>query len=141
MPRFYWNVPDAVMHIDKTLSEKAHMNNNNIDGNSNINDNLYLFMEEPIWDVISRLEERCCDHRYIGYLELMAIVTTKDAEALDKAAGTGYALYLAEQLVGPEIFWTTMAARIRHSIELDTQEGDLETVEEKKLLGLLQAAL
>jgi hypothetical protein len=132
------------MHIDKTLSEKAHMNNNNIDGNnsnSNINDSLFQFMEEFIWDIISRLEERCCDHRYVGYLELMAIVTTKDAEALDKAASTGYALSLAEQLVGARCFWETMAARIRHSIELDAQEGDLEKAEAKKLLGLLQAAL
>lgn len=123
----------------------SNINDNNINGNnsnSNVNNILYEFMvEESIWEIIGHLEEKCCNHRYIGYLELMGLMTMKDVESLDKIARTGYALYLAEQLVGSKCFWATIAESIRHAIKLDTQDSDLAESEAKKLLGLLQAAL
>lgn len=128
------------MHTDKTLSEKAHMKYTleKIELTPSSNSTLFRFMvEEAGCNIINRLEKRCRNNRYIGYLELMGIILTKDIKALDKAARTGRALHLAFQLVGFTSFWSTIEDSIRYFINYDIDNGVIQKAKANRLESLL----
>lgn len=108
------------------------------------NGTLFEFLrDEVIWEIVNSLEKRCCNRRYVGYLELLGIVAVKDITALDQNAVTGRALYLAFELLGSLTFWSTMSDAISYCIkrDRDTQPDTLSEDEVKKLLCLLKAAI
>lgn len=107
---------------------------NTHDMKNDVNEKLFLFIEEgPIWDALNALKD---SHgtRFGAHCALIELVQSSDVDALDEVCATGAAMYLALQLVGQEVFQTTMAKAIRRAIKLDAEDGDL-TERDARILG------
>lgn len=109
----------------------------------NVNEKLVLFLEEgPIWEMVNSAAKERQNIRYGGYDRLIEFVKSRDVESLGKLTkDSSQALYLAEQLIGVDAFWTTVLACIIQSIEIDVEDGDLTSTDGKMLKQLIKVAI
>ena len=108
---------------------------------SKINEKLSLFVQEgAVWDALKNLQNCNNTTRFGAYCSLIELVKSGNTDALDIAADTGQALYLANELVGSKVFQATMAEAIGQAVRIDMEDKDITESDGKIVQKLLSVS-
>lgn len=101
----------------------------------------YLFSDpiNSINHMLIKLKDKKCGNYRSGYIELLALVGTKDVESLDQLtiSAESKTLQLAEQLIGVNAFWNTITECVHSCILSDVEAGSLTKAEGNKFIKCL----
>ena len=81
--------------------------------------------EGAVWDALNNLQTADKTTRFGAYCSLIELVKSGNTDALDIAADTGQAMYLANELVGSKVFQAAMAEAIGQAVRIDIEDKDM----------------